>query len=63
MQQLTLQQALARAGVPRSTYYVLRARGEFPEPTVNRIGRGFLAYDPAVIDAWKREHGGKRLSK
>lgn len=60
MRLLSLQQTLARVGIPRATYYVMRNRGEFPEPLV--INQRSIAYPSTVIDEWIRQHRGERAA-
>lgn len=59
MQPLTLQQVLACVGLPRSTYYDMRARGEFPAPDFVLHSRA-VGYSPELVDRWLRNNRGER---
>jgi predicted DNA-binding transcriptional regulator AlpA len=47
---LTLPETLARTGLPRATYYAMRARGEFPSTVL--LGLASRVHRRADVDAW-----------
>jgi predicted DNA-binding transcriptional regulator AlpA len=47
---LSTKQVLARIGVPRSTWYEMRARGEFPAPV--KVFDHAVAWRSEDIDRW-----------
>jgi prophage regulatory protein len=50
---LSRAETLARIGIPRSSWYKLRARGEFPKPL--KIGAARLVvWREDDVDAWLR---------
>ena len=55
MRLLSRAETLARIGIPRSTWYWLRNRGEFPEPV--HLGPRAVGWRSDVVDSWLKQHG------
>lgn len=60
MQLLTVQQVIARTGLPRRTFYAQRERGAFPPPDLV-LSRSPL-YRSDTVEAWIRQHRGERAA-
>ena len=54
MRLLSRREVLERTGIPRSTWYEMRDRGEFPEPV--RLGAQTVGWSEADIDQWLKQH-------
>lgn len=59
MRLLSRREVLERTGVPRSTWYEMRARGEFPEPV--KLGAQTVGWAESDIERWVRQHTPARV--
>ena len=55
MRLLSRSEVLERIGVPRSTWYEMRARGEFPAPS--RLGAQCVGWLESDITRWLEQRG------
>lgn len=54
MRLLSRREVLQCIGIPRSTWYELRGRGEFPEPV--RLGAQCVGWREADVERWLERH-------
>lgn len=59
MRLMSCSEVIARTGLPRSTWYAIRARGEFPRP-LKVCDTRLACWLESDVDTWLRQRGLER---